>query len=343
MGDSPTSRPSKETLEQALRLATESVETSSEPQIDTLTLQAQLALELGHVAPFQGAVAAMRRSFPAEPATFYFGAIERANAADFRQALVELEKAKAVGVDERLVAPLKADILKAEDDSHPLRAYSPYVYGFLAVTMLWALGLLALYLFGRRLSARTVSVIENSDPNDLTGGGHASLKATYRRLITFAGIYYYISQPIVMALVIAVTVGIVFAFLAAGRLPIAFLLGLVFVGGGSIFMMFKSWIKRTKVEDPGRALAVEEAPKLWELVTNVASEINTRPVDEIRVTPGTDLAVYERGGFRAKANDKGERILILGAGVLNGFSANAFRGRPCSRIWPSFEPRYRGR
>lgn len=47
-------------------------------------------------------------------------------------------------------------------------------------------------------------------------------------------------------------------------------------------------------------------------------------MDEIRVTPGTDLAVYERGTMSEKKNDTAKRILILGVGVLNDFRQNAF-------------------
>ena len=57
----------------------------------------------------------------------------------------------------------------------------------------------------------------------------------------------------------------------------------------------------------------------------MAGAVGTRPVDEIRVTPGTDLAVYERGKSADKRQDKATRILILGVGVLNGFTRNAFR------------------
>jgi Peptidase family M48 len=53
--------------------------------------------------------------------------------------------------------------------------------------------------------------------------------------------------------------------------------------------------------------------------------VSTRPIDEIRVTPGCDLAVYEKGGFREKMQDRAKRILILGVGALNGMRQNAFR------------------
>jgi hypothetical protein len=69
----------------------------------------------------------------------------------------------------------------------------------------------------------------------------------------------------------------------------------------------------------------DEAPGLWDLTQKVADTIGTRPVDEIRVTPGTDLAVYEHGSWREKSNDQARRILILGVGVINDFDVNGFR------------------
>src|SRR6185312_4287292 len=82
-----------------------------------------------------------------------------------------------------------------------------------------------------------------------------------------------------------------------------------------------------KVEDvdPGRSLNYDEAPELWDLTRTVAAAVNTRPVDEIRITPGTDLAVYEKGTKRERSQDKAQRVLILGIGVLNDFKQNGFR------------------
>jgi hypothetical protein len=91
------------------------------------------------------------------------------------------------------------------------------------------------------------------------------------------------------------------------------------------YMMIHSLFVRRGQEDPGRPLKPEEAPGLWSLAREVAGRIETRPVDEIRITPGTDMAVYERGSFRDRAQDKGRRILLLGIANLNGFSQNAFR------------------
>jgi Zn-dependent protease with chaperone function len=89
--------------------------------------------------------------------------------------------------------------------------------------------------------------------------------------------------------------------------------------------MVQSLFLRVESADPGRPLDEAEAPKLWDVAREVADKVGTRPIDEIRVTPGTELAVYERGGARERARDEAHRVLILGVGLLNDFRRSAFR------------------
>jgi Zn-dependent protease with chaperone function len=64
---------------------------------------------------------------------------------------------------------------------------------------------------------------------------------------------------------------------------------------------------------------------LWDLAQDVSEAVGTRGIDEIRVTPGTEMAVYERGSARERSRDEGRRILVLGVGLLQGFRQDAFR------------------
>ena len=110
-----------------------------------------------------------------------------------------------------------------------------------------------------------------------------------------------------------------------GRIPIKLVL---IIGIGAlltVFQMLRSLLIKIDNEDPGRSLSEEEAPGLWDLTRKVAESVGTRPVDEIRITPGTDLAVYEKGNYRERSQDKARRILILGVGVLNDFEQTGFR------------------
>jgi hypothetical protein len=151
------------------------------------------------------------------------------------------------------------------------------------------------------------------------------LRKIYRQLIQAAGWYYYISLPFVVLLLLGVAAGVVYAFLALGRIPIRLVLVLGLVTLGTIYKMVHSLFVKIDSQDPGRSLKLEEAPGLWDLTREVAMDVGTRPVDEIRMTVGTDVAVYERGSRKDKAHDQAKRILILGVGVLNGFRMQPFR------------------
>jgi hypothetical protein len=63
-------------------------------------------------------------------------------------------------------------------------------------------------------------------------------------------------------------------------------------------------------------LDLGEEPKLREMLDGVASRIGTRAVDNVYLTPGTEVAVMERGK---------ERCLILGVAVLDGMLIRPFK------------------
>ena len=319
--------PPESEVQRALTLAEESVKIGDGKDPDAIALVAQLALSTEMIDTFNRSVSQLRDKYPNELSTHYFYSLKLANDGDIDSAIIELRKAEALGFSHDEASQMIAMMEKYKEDSafFGYGAYAKYVYIAFALVALWAVGLSLLFVIGKVLSKQTLDSIESSDPNDISGGGQARLRDIYRKVITFAGIYYYLSQPFVIFLVIALTVGIIFMFLIIGTIPIKIVFVLAFVALASIFYMIKSLIFRPKAEDPGRALTESEAPDLWKMVREVAATLQTRPVDEIRITHGADLAVYERGGFRAKMSDSAERILILGAAVLNDFDQNAFR------------------
>jgi hypothetical protein len=147
----------------------------------------------------------------------------------------------------------------------------------------------------------------------------------YRKLIQVAGWYYYVSLPFVVVLLIVAAGTVVYAFMALGRIPVRLVAILAIVTLGTIYKMVQSLFVKIKAEDPGRSLTPEEAPGLWTLTGEVAADVGTRKVDDIRITLGTDVAVYEKGTQKEKSQDRAKRILILGVGVLDGFRVQPFR------------------
>jgi membrane protein implicated in regulation of membrane protease activity len=286
---------------------------------DYQLLLAQLALEFEQVDIFRRATEKLVATHPELMPTHYFNAILAATDEKWLTAENEIKKAESMGL------PHEAAQEFLDSGVHTRASvwrYAIYAAGLVAT---WLVGLILLFVFGKLMSRQTLRSIDAADPNAATSRSELALRKWYRALITVAGLYYYISIPVVIFLVLAVAAAITYGFLVLGRVPIKLVLILCLGAVITAYKMIRSLFVKVESEDPGRSLSYDEAPELWNLTRRVADAVGTRPVDEIRVTPGTDLAVYERGSFRERSKDQAIRILILGAGVLNGFEQNGFR------------------
>ena len=71
----------------------------------------------------------------------------------------------------------------------------------------------------------------------------------------------------------------------------------VIVVCATLWSMLKGLLVRASDEDPGERLDLRGEPRLRSLLGDVARKVGTRPVDNVYLTPGTELAVMERGGM----------------------------------------------
>jgi tetratricopeptide (TPR) repeat protein len=311
------------TFEQKTRALSLAMEAVNNPSIGNdpsyPALMGQLAIDLDQIDPLRAATKKLVAEHPELMVTHYYSALLAAADEEWITAEREILQAEKLG--------LPHDATQAFLDSgvgSRARVWH-YTYYSLGVVAVWVLGLLFLFLTGKFMSRVTLRSIETEDPNQPASRSQVTLRQWYRRLINVAGLYYALSMPVVMFLVIAVAASITYGFIMLGRIPIKLILLLGIGALITIYKMIRSLFSKIEKEDPGRALNVAEAPRLWDLTRNVASTVQTRAIDEIRVTPGTELAVYEKGTFRERSNDKAKRILILGVGCLNDFRLNSFR------------------
>lgn len=310
---------SRSDKERALSLAIEANARNKSNDPSYPGLVAQLSLELDKEQSFRDATKTLIARHPDLMPTHYFAAILAATDEDWVKAEDEIRQAESMGLDSATVQRF------LDSGVHSRAMVWRYFYYSLYLVAAWLMGLVVLFVLGKVLSNKTLRSLENADPNDPTSSAQASLRKVYKTVINVAGFYYYISIPVVIFLVLAIAGSITYACLTAGRIPVKIILFLVVCAVITVFQMIRSLFIKQKEEDPGRSLREDEAPGLWALTREVARSVGTRPIGEIRVTPGTDLAVYERGSFSERRHDKAERVLILGVGVLNGFSQNAFR------------------
>ncbi|MFN0112818.1 MAG: tetratricopeptide repeat protein [Blastocatellia bacterium] len=310
--------PTKEHRERALTLAINAAKDSQEDDPSYTVFAAQLASELNRTKEFAEAQMKLNNEYPKRWETHFINALAAANADNLEQAEREIGLAQTFGMPASLANSMREELQSNSSGWN-------YLTWTLYLLAAWAIGLVALFVLGKVFSSVTLRSIEQADPNGETSAGESSLRAWYKRLINAASVYYYISLPVVAFLVLAIAGSIIYGFLMIGRIPIKLAGIVIIVALVTVFKMVQSLFIKIGNEDPGRALSQEEAPALWQLTREVAAAINTRPIDEIRITPGCDLAVYEKGSMREKASDRAKRNLILGVAVLNDMNLNAFR------------------
>jgi tetratricopeptide (TPR) repeat protein len=308
------------TKAEALALAQEAARVTTDKDDPAYVLLiAQLSLELEQIDVFRSATQKLVTTHPELMATHYFNAILAAYDENWMTAESEIKLAEKLGLPHQVAQEFLDSGVQTRANVWHYAIYAG------ALIVAWLVGLLLLFLLGKFLSWRTLKSIETADPNAQASSAELSLRRWYRRLINIGGVYYFISMPVVMFLVLAFAAGVTYGFMMLGRIPIKLVAILVIGAILTVYKMVRSLFLKIEKEDPGRALAKEEAPELWELTRKVAEVVKTRPIDEIRITPGTELAVYERGTMRERGKDQAKRILIVGVGTLNDFHVNAFR------------------
>jgi Zn-dependent protease with chaperone function len=146
------------------------------------------------------------------------------------------------------------------------------------------------------------------------------------RLVMWASCgFYYLSVPLVLLAVAAVPVALIYGCLAAGRIPVKLVLIVVIFALVTLWSIVKSLLVRGRDADPGDDLPLGTQPRFRQVLEDLAHQLNTRPVDRVFLTPGTEVAVVERGSLRRQISHQTERCLILGLGVLDGMRVGALR------------------
>ena len=84
----------------------------------------------------------------------------------------------------------------------------------------------------------------------LRAADKSGLGKVYKNVIGIAGIYYYLSQPIVMLLVLVVAGAITLFFFYIGTIPIKLVLIVGFVALATVFYMVKSLFRANESRRP---------------------------------------------------------------------------------------------
>jgi Zn-dependent protease with chaperone function/tetratricopeptide (TPR) repeat protein len=288
---------------------------------DTLAMCGQVALVRGDRDALDRIVAALSRIEPDAMVTHYLSTFAAWSRDDFSGALAALERARKAGLPDTEYQSVRAAISAAR----PIGPEVTRLGGIVAAG--WLGGALA--LFGTGLVLSTLAIrMSTRVPGRVDGRprrGDVLTRLSYRLVLFASCAYYYLSMPLLLGVVLLVGGGLVYAMLSIGRFPIKLLIIVVVIAAVTIWAILKSLFVRSSQADPGVRIFPDEHRRLWQLLRDVAERVGTRQVDSVYLTPGTELAVFERGGLWRQMSAPSERCLILGVGTLDNLRLRPFK------------------
>lgn len=190
----------------------------------------------------------------------------------------------------------------------------------------WLLAFGALIVAGVALSHAALR--SAAAPPAGRAGAAVGLAKTVRRAyaaVLTASCFFYASIPIVLAVATALVAAHFYGLLERGRVPLELMVLILFLLGITVWTSLRSLLVRACDVDPGDRLDLQEHPGLRQVLHEVADRVGTRVVDTVYLTPGTELAVMERGGLLRQLRRRTERCLILGVGGLEGMERGPFK------------------
>ena len=258
---------------------------------------------------------------PKEVATYYYGTIVAVVEGRFDEALEKLKKARELGMSQSDYEALVQKIERARPWTSRLLSLASWTGSF------WLAGIALLFTTGCSLSRATLRLAQrlSTQSTESAQGPGKFLRQIYGLVLSLTSVYYYVSIPIVILLVLGLGGGLIYALIAIGGVPVklgVIILVLVLVTFKSIL---KSLFVRAIDEDPGLRLNLADHPRIRRLLEEVAAKVGTRTVDNVYLTPGTQVAVMERGSMLRQLTGNPERCLILGIGVLPGMKLRPFK------------------
>ncbi len=279
----------------------------------TQVIAATVALHQRDLTLLKQATTRLLGTAPDDAPTHMFHALSLAANGKMKKAEAALERARSLGLEEPIYQELKAAFASARPLwQHVLIAGAKVGGVWLAIAGL-------LIVLGIALSRATLAAALRL-PKDAsaTGTGGAGLRRAYAALLWLCCLFYYLSIPLVVLLVLGLGGGIILGFLMLGYIPIKLVAIIAIVTLVTIGVVLKNVFVRVQEHDPGHELEPGEHPRLRALLDEIAGVIGTRSVDRVFLTPDADVAVLERGGLIQQIRGKTERCLVLGVAVLEG-------------------------
>jgi Zn-dependent protease with chaperone function len=239
----------------------------------------------------------------------------------------ELRRARGLGVDPKALLPGQlAEQIEKE-------AFAPLLLGdfgwlMLGITAFYAFVVGAMAVLGYVLACRTrgtrALALLSDESAELVSGGHIvhtgaeSALARIYALGLFAGlILFYLAIPFILAGLLAATALVLYGILLLPRIPIKLVIIVILIGLGMVWAVLKSIFSRPARGSFGLPKSKADCPRLYELLGGVAERVDTRPVDEVIIAPGSSIGVHQEGRGPFGIFGVSRRILTLGMSTMH--------------------------
>lgn len=189
------------------------------------------------------------------------------------------------------------------------------------ILALWFLGLLIIFLIGFALNKLTSKRIKQYQiqSNDQNDSNERLLLQAYFVLWILSSIYFYISIPMLILALGA----LIITFLFYGLWPLAVITSIA--GFFSLLSLVFSIFRKAEAPYLGHEVKREDAPLLWAFMDSTASQINSKQVDAVYITPWQQIMIMEQGTIWNKIRGKSQHNLSLGLGIATGLHQDRFR------------------
>jgi Zn-dependent protease with chaperone function len=243
-----------------------------------------------------------------------------------RDAATELERARGMGTaPETVLGPqLAAQIVEAGTPSLLERFLWIMVYfvaAYAVVMLLMAGAGLVLAMCTRGTGA--LDLLQKQSEEDLLADGQIAraqgetVLARLYGLALMAGlVLFYAAIPFVIAGVLGLTGGLLYLIFLGGHIPIKLVVFIAIVGCVSAWAVFKSLFSKPASGSFGLPKTAEECPRIHHLLAEVAQRVDTDPVDEVFIAPGSAVGVHQEGRGPFGIFGVKRRVLTLGLSTV---------------------------
>jgi Zn-dependent protease with chaperone function/Flp pilus assembly protein TadD len=279
-----------------------------------------------HVGNRAASIDRLLAKFPDDGVLVAFHAVALAQDGDVKAADRELRRARKLGTDPSTIIGAET-VTAIEQHAAPslverftwAMIYFAGIYGVEIACM----ALVGVLLAGWTRGTRALKLLSDEPAQLVLGGqvirasGETGLAKLYAFFLVIGLVLFYVAIPFVVAGLLGGTLLLLYLIFRLGRIPVKLVLIVVIVGLGGVWAVLKSLFARPNSGSFGLRKTAAECPRLFAALAEVARRVDTRPVDEVYLAPGSAIGVHQEGRGPFGIFGVSKRVLTLGLSTLS--------------------------